>query len=265
MVGASQRGRLHAHEGTYREDAFLTDHGAGWHMVAVADGAGSHKLSRVGSNLAVRLAIQAMKETFASEPPTRSVATVALQKALEKSWNGLFEEAKNRGVDFKDLGTTLLLLAHNPEKKLVSVAQIGDGLLAALSGDRTLHLLGKPESGEYSGQTLFLTNHKPEELASKVDTKELPGLILLLTMTDGVADDLYPPQEKLGSLIKALPPVVASEDPEAALLEMINYERQGSFDDRTLVVLCKREELLSLQKPAEPSTSKETEDGRDAG
>lgn len=265
MVGASQRGRLHAHEGTYREDAFLTDYGAGWHMVAVADGAGSHKLSRVGSNLAVQAAIQAMKKTFSSEPPSSSAATVALQRALTAAWNELFQEANKRGVEFKDLGTTLLLLAHHPDKNLISVAQIGDGLLAAMSEDRTIHLLGKPESGEYSGQTLFLTNHKPEELPSKVETKELPGLMLLLTMTDGVADDLYPPQEKLGSLIKALPPVVASEKPETALLEMINYERQGSFDDRTLVVLCKKEKLLSLQKAAGPSTPQESEDGRDAG
>lgn len=265
MVGASRRGRLHAHEGTYREDAFAMGYTAGWHLVAVADGAGSHRLSRVGSNEAVTTAVEKMKEAFADQPPSKAQAKVALQDALKAAWGKLSEEAKTRGIDFKDLGTTLLLLAHHPDKSLVGVAQIGDGLLAAMSEDRTIHLLGKPESGEYSGQTLFLTNHKPEELLSKVETQELPGLILLLTMTDGVADDLYPPQEKLSSLIKALPPVVASEDPQTALLEMINYERQGSFDDRTLVVLCKKEKLLSLQKAAGPSTPQENEDGRDAG
>ena len=54
IVGASRRGQLHAHEGTFREDAFRTMAVDDWSLIAVADGAGSHKLSRIGANQAVQ-------------------------------------------------------------------------------------------------------------------------------------------------------------------------------------------------------------------
>jgi hypothetical protein len=244
VVGASRRGKLHEHEGTFREDAFKIENAAGWHLIAVADGAGSHHLSRVGSNLAVETAVSTMVETVKSNSPGKPTARMALQDALNSAWKALWDEAEKRKVDFKDLSTTLLLLAYHPIKNVVGVAQIGDGLLAAQLEDGKIALLGKPESGEYSGQTLFLTNHKYEELAAKVETPEPPGPIkLFFIMTDGVADDLYPPQERLPGLVKPMPEVIAAANPEQALLDLIGYPRPGSFDDRTLVVLCQPQKL----------------------
>jgi serine/threonine protein phosphatase PrpC len=245
MVGASRRGRLHEHEGTFREDAFAIEAAAGWWLVAVADGAGSHHLSRVGSKVAVKTAVQAMVNRVKKTPPLDVTARVALQEALKCAWKALYDEAQKREVNFKDLSTTLLLLAYHPGNNLVGVAQIGDGLLAAQLEDSNIALLGQPESGEYSGETVFLTNHKFAELESKVETPEPPGpLKLLFVMTDGVADDLYPPQDRLPVLIEPMPEVLAADDPKQALLELINYPRTGSFDDRTLVVLCQPEKLL---------------------
>lgn len=255
IVGASRRGKLHENEGTFREDAFCIEVEAGWLLIAVADGAGSHHLSRVGSNEAVQKAVEKMKELVRGETPGPSVANTAISKALEAAWVALYNEAQKResdGTKFKDLSTTLLLMMYHPAKNLVGVAQIGDGLLAVQLENGQIATLGRPESGEYSGQTYFLTNYKKEELASKAETPTAPGPIkYILVMTDGVADDLYPPLERLPGLIKPMPSIFAADDPEEALKELINYNRAGSFDDRTLVVACQPSKILA-GAPAAP-------------
>jgi len=51
VVGASARGRLHYHNDTPRDDAFVIHFDGTWLAAAVADGAGSRKLSRHGASL----------------------------------------------------------------------------------------------------------------------------------------------------------------------------------------------------------------------
>ena len=249
ILVASKRGRLHENEGTFREDATKNEITNGWLLSAVADGAGSHHLSRVGSNLAAKASIEAMKAAVEKTQPDMSVAKVALQDALQKSWQALFEEAEKRksnGVTFKDLSTTLLLLMYHPLLRIIGVAQVGDGLIASQLENDQINLLGNPESGEYSGQTYFLTNYKKQDLLSKVIVLDEPHPAkLIFVMTDGVADDLYPPLERLPGLIKPMSGVLASPHPDEALLELISYNRPGSFDDRTLAVVCKCNSVTS--------------------
>lgn len=64
IVVASQRGRSHAHEGSFRDDHFYVSALPGsWAAVAVADGAGSAKFSRQGSKIATEYLV----ETFDKE------------------------------------------------------------------------------------------------------------------------------------------------------------------------------------------------------
>ncbi len=55
LIGASKRGRSHAHEGKCRDDHFFisADSTTKWNILAVADGAGSASLSREGARIAV--------------------------------------------------------------------------------------------------------------------------------------------------------------------------------------------------------------------
>ncbi|MBK9225311.1 MAG: protein phosphatase 2C domain-containing protein [Flavobacterium sp.] len=55
MVVASKRGRSHANVGSFRDDdfAFKDFENTGWSVICAADGAGSAKLSREGSKIAV--------------------------------------------------------------------------------------------------------------------------------------------------------------------------------------------------------------------
>jgi hypothetical protein len=267
-VGASRRGKLHEHEGTYRDDSFTIRTEGGWILVAVADGAGSHKLSRVGAKLATEAAVRKMGEVFSANTPSRDIADLALQRALVEAHTALVKEAEARKpkYTFRDLSTTLLLLAYHPKKNFVGAAQVGDGLIVVefvdpATRESKIALLGSPESGEYSGQTLFLTNHKPEALGSKiVIPPDVPEVRMFFVMTDGVSDDLYPPADRLLGLVRPMPGVMAASDQDArerALLDLIGYERKGSFDDRTLVVACHPERVAQINS-REAATIRET-------
>ncbi len=244
VCGASRRGKLHENEGTFREDAFQIEQAAGWILIAAADGAGSHHLSRVGSNRSVQTSIESMKEFVGKIPPNDEKNLLkALQETVQKAQLSLVDRAKELGTEFRDLSTTLLLVMYYPKKNLIGVAQVGDGLIAVQLQSGSIELLGQSESGEYSGQTYFLTSHKPDELINKCELRELKDIKYIFVMTDGVSDDFYPPKERLPGLIKAIPPVIGSKNPPEELLALINYDRMGSFDDRTLIVACKKDEM----------------------
>src|SRR5947209_19837995 len=48
LVGARVRGRKHKHDGTNCDDWFELAQAGPWSLIAVSDGAGSYRLSRVG-------------------------------------------------------------------------------------------------------------------------------------------------------------------------------------------------------------------------
>lgn len=249
LVGASRRGRLHEHEATFREDAFQIEACGGWYLIAVADGAGSHRLSRVGSNLAVNTAIATMKAKAEKSPGTSEYdAKGFVSDGLNAAWVALRDKAGEKpGVmTFADLSTTLLLLAYHPKNGWLAIAQVGDGLIAALRADGSFEALANPESGGYSGETYFLTSYTLEQLPSKVhNLGRATATEMLFVMTDGVSDDLYPPSEKSVALLSgAMRGFVAKptgEEARSALYDYIGYERPGSFDDRTFVVLCRQQ------------------------
>lgn len=133
--------------------------------------------------------------------------------AIEKKANDCKEQtsyfqALNKDVitkngrvpEVKDFSCTLLLAVHTTVKvggtecSLVLTCQIGDGMLAAISQEGKLKLLGKPDSGDYGGQTEFLTSKNKLEKENLVQkTFVFPGnLKALMVMTDGVADDYFP-------------------------------------------------------------------------
>ena len=62
IFGASVRGLLHKHEGTHCDDWFEIDTSGDWTIIAVADGAGSKKFSRIGAKESCITAVQYLKE-----------------------------------------------------------------------------------------------------------------------------------------------------------------------------------------------------------
>ncbi|MTJ06715.1 PP2C family serine/threonine-protein phosphatase [Anabaena sp. UHCC 0204] len=153
-------------------------------LVAAADGAGSAKLGKVGSMIAVETAIEhlAMQEiggfVLANDHLLQNLLTDALlvaRKAIESE----ADAGKNQP---QDLATTLILMIATPQ--MVAVAQIGDGLAVAKNSTGNLIALTIPSSGEYINETTFLTSPDALETAQiKVWREEIVNVGVL---TDGL-------------------------------------------------------------------------------
>jgi hypothetical protein len=231
IVAARVRGKKHKHEGTHCDDWVEAATAGKWTIMAVADGAGSCRFSRVGAKAACRNSVAVLKEAlgaleletleptdWARDPATNrfkgeklNIAAEAIHKAMRTSYDELnkatearktpdYDMVLSRPIEPRDLSCTLLLTVHVPVmiggKKYdwVMGCQIGDGMIAAVSKSGTLTLLATPDTGAFSGETEFITSrNKLESSALWGRTQAVPtDLRALMAMTDGVADDYFP-------------------------------------------------------------------------
>jgi serine/threonine protein phosphatase PrpC len=246
LVGASRRGRSHEHMGTYREDAFAVGaHPSGAWVIAVADGAGSCRLSRVGARIATQVArdrvLQALQCTGdeAALEPREAVIQAARHARSE-----IEIAAHQRGCSLADLSCTLLVLLYRPTERggQVVAFQVGDGLVAAIEPDGTLIPLTAVDAATWAGETRFLTSDLGDtwrDRAQLVPFPEPPHGFLVAS--DGVADDLVPLDRNGPILWREVGKAIGQPEPDGELLKLLNYKKRGSFDDRTLVVArCQR-------------------------
>ncbi|NET06878.1 MAG: protein phosphatase 2C domain-containing protein [Symploca sp. SIO2B6] len=148
LIGARVRGKGHKHEGTNCDDWFELVVSGSWTIIAVSDGAGSKKFSRVGAKVsceaACQLLAQELKEyqlqerdewsvdTFKRDQTTGAFAQQDLefvQQKLHKAVKAAYEAVEkaamarnnsvdhyqilgNRRLNIKDLSATLLLAVH---------------------------------------------------------------------------------------------------------------------------------------------------------
>jgi hypothetical protein len=270
LVAASVRGRQHAHYGSWRDDAFAFARADDWNCIAVADGAGSAVLSRIGARVACDCAVTALSGALAGWRPQLDAEApaqgdlqrlrVALATAAREAQSAVAAEAERRGQPLRDFNTTLLLAAHIPlgDADLVAGFQVGDGTIALYCDPGMCLPLGGGDHGAYGGETLFLTTPGvEEECERRTFFTWQRGLRALALMTDGVADDFFP-AERLpqlfdgdpiagltvpggGPLHGVLRAVIPEPRDGQALADWLQYEKRGSSDDRTLALLCRVE------------------------
>lgn len=235
VIGARVRGKKHKHEGTCCDDWFETASLGDITFIAVADGAGSKKLSRIGSQESCRAAVGFLKDHFEKNivNDTKIMSGIALDmnspdfmsacKILAEAVRGAVNEAylavrsafycrasnekfigyMGRSLDIRDFSATLLIsvvipLGNEKNEKLVVSCQIGDGMIALIDTSAefstSVKRMGDSDSGEFSGETEFLTTEKmraPESIALKTRISRGNSDILMM-MTDGVSDDYFP-------------------------------------------------------------------------
>lgn len=253
LVGASRRGKLHAHQARFRDDAFALAKTGQWQILVVADGGGSKLLARVGSKVASQVAIKAMLEQVnraSPDMPATELADIALREGMKQAWEAVAQKAQNRNVTMRELGTTYLSVMHRPFKggSLIGVLQVGDGLIAAKVNDSII-TLAKPDSGESAGSTLFLNSLHWKNWIDRASVGTLNNPIrLLAAMTDGISDDFTPHGTYLPKLFDYLYAITQQETPAKALLTMMGYDKHGSFDDRTIAMLYHRRSSSQLVK-----------------
>lgn len=268
IMAASVRGKLHAHRATWRDDAFAFDWVADWTITAVSDGAGSARLSRISARAACDESVQTLKELLTGyelsvgeqdspgEADLRRLRTFLVEGA-RKAQTAILREAQKRKCAPKEMHATLLLMIHTPwkQQELVGAIQIGDGAVGIYTNDDTCTLMGSADHGEFGGETRFLTTpHIEHEFNARVLFSVKKGIRCIATMCDGVSDDFFPEEKRLIELFRGNPikelktkdggPVMGVmhevvKDPREgqALVEWLRYERRGSSDDRTLVLM----------------------------
>lgn len=234
IAAASKRGRSHAHVGSFRDDDFRIDCQAanGWHIAAVADGAGSARYSRRGAEIVCEEArnrilaslnentsaqIDAAAQAYAASgtlPPeqraavadelhthlSRVVGNAAYYAAL-----AIHSEVAARpelGGVFKDYSSTALIAIckRYPFGTLCAAYWVGDGAVGVYSRRDGITLLGEVDSGEFSGQTRFLDNAAVDHAMLRKRTRFAlaEDMTALVLMTDGVSDAKFDTEARLG-------------------------------------------------------------------
>lgn len=232
IVAASQRGRSHAQEGKARDDHFKLLHceDSDWYVIAVADGAGSAKYSRKGSEVACDTVVEHSKAHLSANEAfeqaileygadqenvgkrnavTRFVYDIVFKGAVKahEALNRLAALDDNDKV--KDFNTTLMFAICKKYDFgwIVASFWVGDGAMCLFDEKtKTAKLLGTPDEGEFSGQTRFLTMpgifREQDAVAKRLKMAIVPDFTALFLMTDGVSDPMFETDRNLNEYAK---------------------------------------------------------------
>lgn len=256
VLAGTRRGRLHAHHGTHREDAFChggdTENGRFW-IFCVCDGAGSSRLSRVGAEVTCRRLVAELSRVFHAHADAwaalpsdalKSALETAVEEAVRETAGFLATLAAEFYTDPKDFRCTLLLtiLYRHGDAELACLSQVGDGFLAGINRQGIARRYGPVAApGGFSGEVNCFVPDEGCALQARPfgiipSTANLDALLLC---TDGIEDPFYPVETNIGPLFGQFltgPDAVLTPDPELSrqhLAAWLAFEKKGENDDRT--------------------------------
>lgn len=275
VLAGTRRGRLHAHHGTYREDAFAhggdREHERFW-VFCVCDGAGSSRLSRIGSELTSRGMVRRLSEVLSAKADAWAALSAdelnkELSTAIVEAARGdvafLDQVATAAGAEPKDFRCTLLLtvLYQHGDALLACLSQVGDGFIAGLNDDgSSRRYAGATASGQFSGEVkCFVPDPgSPEQATPFGIIPNVGNRRALLLCTDGIEDPFFPVDTHLAGLLRqftddasadgvslvswpeAAGGALACADPQTArerLARWLAFEKKGENDDRTVMYI----------------------------
>lgn len=248
MLAASQRGRSHAHKGQSREDDFYINSGENWYIAIVADGAGSAKYSRYGSQLICQMMGRFLVYALSRPMPLYQMdIQLELREALTEVWSCLEEEVERQQATIKDYASTVLVVVcyfDVSQQRYVYISlAVGDGVIALYQPQtQQLQLLNRPDTGDYAGETCFLTAASLVNTSALMQVFSSPVFVPCLLMTDGVSDAFFDSDNSLNSpsawqvLWQELAKNHALED-DKKLLAWLDFWSTGNHDDRTIIIV----------------------------
>ncbi len=194
-----------------------------------------------------------------------------LREGVHKAYEALCRERDRladiyTSVFLSDLSTTCMLLigavleADDGQELFTVSLSIGDGCIALVNEnapfEKAVKVIGGQDSGRYAGETEFLQSEgmlEERNLKNRTYVSR-QKISMLFVMTDGVGDDYYPlalhmrrlcmdlrdsgildaESEKDSGTFRGYGGGIQKSD---RLLQWLGeYEKRGSFDDRTLVI-----------------------------
>lgn len=162
VVGASVQGNGHISMDLPCQDSHAYEYiRDGWGIAITSDGAGSAKLSHIGSAASAARAMVHFKDLIEKERwiekgtlPSDIEWMKMSYQVLKTVRNELELLAKNNKCDIKDLSATIIVIIHSPIG-LLSV-HIGDGRAGYKDMNGEWHSLITPHKGEEANQTIFI-------------------------------------------------------------------------------------------------------------
>jgi hypothetical protein len=206
-------------------------------VFAVADGAGSAKLSAVGAKSAVAQFCAEARALGVTENATRE----SVFAATEKIRSAIIAEANARGCEVRELASTLLGGYVTPNRSWFF--QIGDGAIVAQENG-SYRPLTWPVNGEYANSTIFLTSADWAEHAQFliVETQ----LSEVAAFTDGMQELILRHGDRsvhapfftgLMETMRSVPDVTILAEPLRAFLNS-KAVNDRTDDDKTLLLAC---------------------------
>jgi serine/threonine protein phosphatase PrpC len=275
IVLASQRGRSHAHEGIARDDDFGAEYCKknGWYILTVADGAGSKKYSRRGSEIACNTVVDECKKILElkhkkiesnieefnkhNSAENRKILGDSIYHTIVDSFftalKNIDKEAKIAERHIDDYSTTLIIAICKEFKFgwFIGAFWVGDGGIGIYNKEnQSVKILGEPDGGEFAGQTRFIT--MPEirdatELYRRLRFEIIKDFTALVLMTDGVTDPKFETDDNLNKIEKwnelwedlSKEVLLKGDNTQTAeqLLKWLDFWSRGNHDDRTIAIL----------------------------
>jgi serine/threonine protein phosphatase PrpC len=169
------------------------------------------------------------------------------------------QEAQDNGVDIKDYATTLIftLVKQYAAGYVISSFWVGDGGIGIYQDTAgEAFVMGTPDSGEFAGQTRFLTMSDifaNGAYVNRIRFKVVPDFTALLLMTDGITDPKFQTDANLqkGEVWRQLWQDLngtnedgasvnfagSPEEVQECLLSWLDFWSPGNHDDRTIAIL----------------------------
>ena len=262
VLGASVRGRFHAVDGKFRDDAMKCGNcsEAGLTVIAVADGASCSEYARQGAGRVASSFVAAIEERttalrlseFAKAGRTEDYVAVFGDIIANSGREALLQigvDAKAVKAPFKAFYTTLVLavMIDLPNDQLfVSTFSIGDSLALVVEGDEVRRLNWQDVYDENA--TLFVAEELLDKakIVQRIMVRQCPGNSIVSLMTDGVSKMFFPDDASITQVAwmklfkRTAVKAFMDENTESAFVQAISF-RAGVFgDDRTLVFFLRK-------------------------
>ena len=200
IVASSVEGIGHLRTGMPCQDA----HGFqvlpnGWLVATVADGAGSAERADVGSQTAVRIALEqlsrecslihdvSLNDSFlepGSDAPMPEALRSLLGSVLEAVRAGLEDTAVQLDVAVRALATTLIVTIVS--ERWIAAVQVGDGAIVGLEEDGSVFAVTRLPDAEYANATTFICASNAIDTAQWAFHVKENGLAGVAVFSDGL-------------------------------------------------------------------------------
>lgn len=239
VIQCAIQGRGHIKSNTPCQDKTYSMIIGNMRVIALADGAGSERLSQYGAETVTKFICSELSEKFDIYFADNDGAAVK-QKLIKGLLKSLNETAKRLDCEMKELASTLLFVAVKNEQFII--AHIGDGVIGYLKKNE-LKIASQPENGEFVNTTVFTTS-KDAIMTMKLIKGSLGEIQGFVLMSDGTEASLYSKKErKLADVLKKImqmSTIVPADKVEEQLKQSFeNVIINATTDDCSIAMLVK--------------------------